>query len=190
VPSLLDRRVRAPPLRAEPLRARPGPTAPVRVVVVTGASSGIGAATSRRLPEHGYRVRAVARRADRLAGLAHGSVSDPRRAGITPVAADLTDDASLVVLVERVRAETGRVDVLVNNAGYGAYGAVEDVPLNDGRAQFEVNLFASARLVQLVLPAMRERGSDRIINVSSLGGKIYEPMGSWYHSTKYRWPVA
>jgi short-subunit dehydrogenase len=153
--------------------------------IVTGASSGIGAAAAERLAARGYRVYAVARRADRLHLLAAGSSPDPRRPGITAVAADLTRDAALVALVEQVTGETGRIDVLVNNAGFGAYGALEDVPLVEGRAQFEVNLFAPARLIQLSLPAMRSRGSGRIVNVSSIGGVIYEPLGAWYHSTKF-----
>jgi short-subunit dehydrogenase len=153
--------------------------------IVTGASSGIGACTAQQLADRGYRVYAVARRADRLAALAGVREPDPRRPGITPVSVDLTDDDQLVALVDRVTDETGRIDVLVNNAGYGAYGAVEDVPLEEGRAQFEVNLFAPARLVQLCLPGMRGRGSGRIVNLSSIGGKIYEPLGGWYHSTKF-----
>jgi NAD(P)-dependent dehydrogenase (short-subunit alcohol dehydrogenase family) len=154
-------------------------------VIVTGASSGIGAATARRFSDGGYRVYAVARRTERLARLAATSTANPRQPGITPVVADLTSDASLVALVQQVTDETGRIDVLVNNAGYGAYGAVEDVSVEEGRAQFEVNLFAPARLVQLVLPHMRSRRAGRIVNISSIGGKIYEPLGGWYHSTKY-----
>jgi NAD(P)-dependent dehydrogenase (short-subunit alcohol dehydrogenase family) len=130
-------------------------------------------------------VYATARRADRLAALTRGSSTDPSTPGITAVSADLADDAGLVALVQRVADETGRLDVLVNNAGYGAYGALEDVPLEEGRAQFEVNLFAPARLVQLALPLMRSRGAGRIVNVSSIGGKVYEPLGGWYHSTKF-----
>jgi len=81
--------------------------------------------------------------------------------------------------------ERGAIDVLVNNAGFGSYGALEDVPIDDARYQFEVNVFGLARLTQLVLPAMRAQGSGRIINISSIGGKIYEPLGAWYHATKF-----
>jgi short-subunit dehydrogenase len=87
--------------------------------------------------------------------------------------------------IERIIAEQGRIDVLVNNAGYGSYGAVEDVPLEEARRQFEVNLFGLARLVQLVTPHMREQKSGRIINISSIGAVIYEPFGAWYHATKF-----
>jgi len=107
------------------------------------------------------------------------------RDGIRVVKVDVTDDASMIALVDRVISETGRVDVLVNNAGYGSYGAVEDVPLAEARRQFEVNVFGLARLTQLVLPHMRERRAGRIINISSIGGKIYEPLGGWYHATKF-----
>src|SRR3954466_9640570 len=117
------------------------------VALVTGASSGSGAATARRLHELGYDVFATARRTDRLATLADG--------GIRTVAADLTDDDAVVALVDGVIAAAGRIDVLVNNAGYGSYGSVEDVPLAEARRQFEVNLFGLARLPQLVTPGMR-----------------------------------
>jgi NAD(P)-dependent dehydrogenase (short-subunit alcohol dehydrogenase family) len=148
-----------------------------RVAIVTGASSGIGEATARRLQALGYTVYAVARRVDRMAGLAGD--------GIRVLGVDVTDDASLTALVDRIVADTGRIDVLVNNAGYGSYGAVEDVPLAEARRQFEVNVFGLARLTQLVLPHMRERRSGHVVNISSVGGKIYEPLGGWYHATKF-----
>ncbi|GAA1739390.1 oxidoreductase [Luedemannella helvata] len=147
------------------------------VAIVTGASAGIGAATARLLRERGFTVYALARRLDRMAPLAE--------LGIHCVRVDITDDAALVALVDRVVAETGRVDVLVNNAGYGSFGAVEEVPLEEARRQFEVNVFAAARLCQLVLPHLRARGSGRIINVSSVGARMYQPLGGWYHATKY-----
>src|SRR4051812_21547014 len=147
------------------------------VALVTGASSGIGAATAHRLRELGYDVFATARRTDRLATLAAG--------GIGTVAADLTDDDAVVALVDEVIGAAGRIDVLVNNAGYGSYGSVEDVPLAEARRQFEVNVFALARLTQLVLPHMRQRRSGRIVNISSMGGRFHEPLGGWYHATKF-----
>jgi NAD(P)-dependent dehydrogenase (short-subunit alcohol dehydrogenase family) len=148
-----------------------------KVALVTGASSGIGEETARMLQEAGFATYAVARRVDRMAGLAEK--------GVTTFAMDVTDDASMVAGIERIMAEEGRIDVLVNNAGYGSYGAVEDVPIDEARRQFEVNVFGLARLTQLVTPHMRGQGSGRIINVSSIGGKFYEPLGAWYHATKF-----
>ena len=144
---------------------------------MTGGSSGIGEETARRLRRAGFGVYAVARRLDRLAGL--------ERDGVRVFGMDVTDDASMTSGVERILGDTGRIDVLVNNAGYGSYGAVEDVPIDEARRQFEVNLFGLARLTQLVTPAMRHNGGGRIINISSIGGVIYEPFGAWYHATKF-----
>ena len=148
-----------------------------RVVLVTGASSGIGADTARRLQALGYIVYGAARRTDRLQALAAD--------GIRPLAMDVTDDASMSAVVNRILEETGRIDVLVNNAGYGSYGAIEDVPIDEARRQFEVNVFGLARLTQLVSPHMRTRGSGTIINISSIGGRLTTPLGGWYHATKY-----
>ncbi len=148
-----------------------------RVALVTGASSGIGEATARRLHDAGFTTYAVARRVDRMGALAD--------TGITTFAMDVTDDASMTAGIERIVGERGRIDVLVNNAGYGSYGAVENVPIDEARRQFEVNVFGLARLIQLVTPHMRERRSGRIINISSVGGKYYEPLGAWYHATKF-----
>ena len=119
----------------------------------------------------------VARRTDRMQAL--------RDSGIKTLTMDVTDEESTASGVKQILAEAGRIDVLVNNAGYGSYGAVEDVPLEEARRQFEVNLFGAARLIQLVLPTMRDRGSGTIINISSMGGKIYGPFGAWYHGTKF-----
>ncbi len=148
-----------------------------RVVLVTGASSGIGEQAALRLRKAGLTVYAVARRVDRMAAL--------ERAGVTTFAMDVTDDASMVAGVQRILDERGRLDVLVNNAGYGAYGAVEDVPIDEARRQFEVNVFGLARLVQLVTPHMRAQRTGRIVNISSIGGRFYEPLGAWYHATKF-----
>jgi NAD(P)-dependent dehydrogenase (short-subunit alcohol dehydrogenase family) len=148
-----------------------------RVALVTGGSSGIGERTAIRLTEAGFTTYAVARRVDRMEGL--------QQAGVTTFAMDVTDDASMGAGIERILGEHGRVDVLVNNAGYGSYGAVENVSIDEGRRQFEVNVFGLARLIQLVTPGMREHRSGRIVNVSSIGGKFYEPMGAWYHATKF-----
>ncbi|MGA8246289.1 MAG: oxidoreductase [Nocardioides sp.] len=148
-----------------------------RVAMVTGGSSGIGEQTALRLQAAGFTTYAVARRVERMQPL--------DAAGVTAFAMDVTDDASMVAGIERVIEEQGRIDVLVNNAGYGSYGAVEDVPIDEARRQFEVNVFGLARLTQLVTPHMREQGSGRIINVGSIGGKFYEPLGAWYHATKF-----
>ncbi|HEY6686614.1 MAG TPA: oxidoreductase [Propionibacteriaceae bacterium] len=148
-----------------------------KTALITGASSGIGEATALQLAELGYTVYAGARRVERMSDLADR--------GIRTRAVDVTDDATMVALVEAIIAETGRIDVLINNAGYGSYGALEDVPMEEARRQFEVNLFGLARLTQLVLPQMRAQRDGYIVNVSSMGGKIWEPLGSWYHASKF-----
>jgi len=148
-----------------------------QVAFVTGASSGIGAATVRALLQHGWSVYAGARRVDRMRELAD--------AGATVLALDVGDEASMIAAIDAIKSDAGRLDALVNNAGYGSYGSLEDVPLAEGRRQFEVNVFGLARLTQLVLPMMRTQGRGRIVNVSSIGGKMYEPFGSWYHATKF-----
>lgn len=148
-----------------------------KVAIVTGASAGIGEATARRLHELGFTVYAAARRVERMQHLAE--------LGIRILKTDVTVDGDLVALVDQVVAETGRIDVLVNNAGYGSYGALEEVPMDEARRQFEVNVFALARLTQLVLPHLRRQGSGHVVNVSSMGAHFGEPLGSWYHATKY-----
>jgi len=154
-----------------------------RVALVTGASSGIGEQTALRLHDAGFEVYAVARRLELMQGLAD--------AGIHVFAMDVTDDASMTSGIQRIIDEQGRIDVLVNNAGYGSYGAVKDVPIDEARRQFEVNVFGLARLTQLVTPYMRRVAAEplaqrcRIVNISSVGGKFYEPLGAWYHATKF-----
>ena len=148
-----------------------------KTVLVTGASSGIGEETVKGLLAAGYTVYAGARRVDRMRPLAE--------AGAHLIELDVTDDVSLSAAVGTVLRESGRVDVLINNAGYGSYGALEDVPLDEGRRQFDVNIFGLARLTQLVLPTMRAQRSGRIVNISSIGGKFGEPFGCWYHATKF-----
>jgi NAD(P)-dependent dehydrogenase (short-subunit alcohol dehydrogenase family) len=156
---------------------QPMPENSHKTVLITGASSGIGEAAALHLAELGYTVYAGARRLERM--------SDLVDRGIRTKTVDVTDDASMTALVEAIIAETGRIDVLVNNAGYGLYGALEDVPIEEARRQFDVNLFGLARLTQLVLPHMRQQHDGYIVNVSSMGGKIWEPLGSWYHASKF-----
>ena len=148
-----------------------------RTVLVTGASSGIGKDTAATLLREGYAVYAAARRVEHM--------RDLESQGAVALRMDVTSEADLAAAVERITAERGGVDVLVNNAGFGLYGAVEDIPLADARYQFEVNLFGLARLTQLVLPHMRARGWGRIVNISSVGGRVYTPLGSWYYATKH-----
>ena len=148
-----------------------------KVALVTGGSSGIGEATALKLHELGYTTYAAARRMQRMEHLT--------KAGIRPLAMDVTDEESLQSGVKHILAEEGRIDVLVNAAGYGSYGALEDVPLAEARDQFEVNVFGAARLTQLVLSHMRDQRSGTIVNITSMGGKIYTPLGGWYHATKF-----
>lgn len=147
------------------------------VALVTGASSGMGKEIARRLIQDGYCVYAAARTVEKMVDL--GSL------GATPIAMDISKDADIVAAVRQITAEVGGIDILVNNAGFGLYGAVEDISLEEARYQFEVNLFGVARLTQLVLPEMRKRRQGKIVNISSMGGKIYTPLGAWYHATKH-----
>jgi NAD(P)-dependent dehydrogenase (short-subunit alcohol dehydrogenase family) len=148
-----------------------------KIVLITGASSGIGRATAFELLQAGHTVYGAARRLESMEAL--------NAAGGHVIAADVTNDADLEQLVQTVLSEQGRIDVLVNCAGFGLYGAAEDVPLADAHYQFDVNLFGPARLIQLVLPHMRSQGAGTIINVSSMGGAIAFPLGAWYHASKH-----
>ncbi|MGW0506674.1 oxidoreductase [Micromonospora sp. NPDC003241] len=148
-----------------------------KTALVTGASSGIGEAAARRLQELGFIVYGAARRVDRLQPLAAH--------GVRPLVMDVTDDESMTNGITKIVTETGGIDVLVNNAGYGSYGAIEDVPLDEARRQFEVNVFGAMRLTQLVLPHMRTQRGGTIVNITSMGGKIHTPLGGWYHGTKF-----
>lgn len=145
------------------------------VIFITGASSGIGKSTALQLAQAGHTVYGAARRVEAIEAIA----------GVHAVRLDLTDDASIQAAVAQVLAEAGHIDVLINNAGYGSYGAVEEVPLADVRRQFEVNLFGVAALTQAVLPGMRAQHHGRIINTSSMGGRFTTYFGAWYHATKY-----
>jgi NAD(P)-dependent dehydrogenase (short-subunit alcohol dehydrogenase family) len=147
------------------------------VALVTGASAGIGRAIVRRLLQDGWVVYGAARRVEKMADLLHDG------AKVLPL--DVTNEASIQSAVQTVLAAEGHIDALVNNAGYGSYGAIEDVPMDEARRQFEVNVFGLARLCQLVLPGMRKQRSGTIVNISSMGGRIWMPIGGWYHATKH-----
>jgi len=148
-----------------------------KVALVTGASSGIGKATALELRDKGFTVYGAARRMDKLKEL--------EEKGIRAIELDVTDDDSMVECVDKIHKVEGRLDILVNNAGYGSYGAIEDVPMEEARRQLEVNVFGLARMTQLVLPKMRENKYGKIVNISSMGGRIWTPLGGWYHTTKF-----
>ncbi len=148
-----------------------------KVALVTGASSGIGKATAKQLLKDGLVVYVAARRLEQM--------QDLETLGAKALKMDITYNEDVKRVVNTIIEEQGKVDVLVNNAGYAIYGAVEDTSIEDARRQFEVNLFGLARLTQLILPHMRKQKSGRVINVSSVGGKIYTPLGAWYHATKH-----
>ncbi len=150
---------------------------PSKAVLITGCSSGIGRATALRLARAGWRVYATARRPEALAEL--------RDAGAQTLALDVTDEGSMRAAVDRVEALDGAVGVLINNAGYSQSGAIETVPLEAVRRQFETNVFGLVRLTQLVLPMMRAQRWGRIVNVGSMGGRLSFPGGGHYHATKH-----
>src|SRR6266496_1233772 len=152
-------------------------SSPSQAVLVTGCSSGIGRATALHLAQRGHTVYASARRPD--------SIADLEQQGCRLLALDVTDEASMQEAVRAVEAEHGAVGALVNNAGYSQSGAVESVPLDVVRRQFETNVFGLVRMCQLVLPAMRAQGAGRIVNVSSMGANFTFPGGGFYHATKY-----
>jgi short-subunit dehydrogenase len=154
-----------------------------QVIIITGASAGIGEATARRLARGGAKVVITARRPDRLETLAREI--DPSGTRVLAVAGDITSDTDRRKLVEAALAKFGRIDGLVNNAGYGTRGPVEIAPIDVIRKNYETNVFSLIALTQLVLPAMRERGSGCIVNIGSVAGKIARPLSSIYDSTKH-----
>jgi NADP-dependent 3-hydroxy acid dehydrogenase YdfG len=148
-----------------------------KAVLITGCSTGIGRATAELLAEKGYNVYATARRQE--------SIEDLAQKGCKVMPLDVTDETSMQTGVRAVVDAEGAVGALVNNAGYSQSGAVEDVPLDDVRRQFETNVFGLIRMCQLVLPGMRAQGYGRIVNLSSMGGKVVFPGGGIYHGTKH-----
>lgn len=149
----------------------------VKTVLVTGASAGIGRATAIHLAQNGYRVYGAARRMEKLQEL--------KAYGIKPIALDVSDDENMISCFHHIFSEAGSIDILVNCAGLGSYGALEDVPIAEAKNQLEINLFGTARLIQLVLPGMRKNKFGKIVTISSIGGKVGLPMGSWYHASKF-----
>lgn len=148
-----------------------------KVALVTGASSGIGEAIAKQLITDGLTVYVAARRVDRM--------KDLQDLGAIALPMDITKEDEVAAAVETIARNHGGVDVLVNNAGFALMGAMEDTSMDDARYQFEVNLFGLARLTQLVLPSMRAKGFGRIVNLSSLAGRLFMPLGSWYYASKH-----
>ena len=146
-------------------------------VLISGCSSGIGAATAEALVRAGHIVYATAREIDTLADL--------EALGCHPLTLDVTSEDSMIAAVRAVETEHGQVGTLINNAGYPDYGPIEEADLQRVRTMFETNVFGLARLTQLVLPAMRRARSGRIVNIGSMGGRITFPVGGFYHATKY-----
>src|SRR5687768_15581696 len=144
-------------------------------VLITGCSTGIGRATAERLAARGWTVYASARRPETIADLT----------GCRQLQLDVTDETSMKAAVKAILDEHPAIGALVNNAGYGIHGAFETIEVEEARRQFETNFFGLARLSQLVLPSMREAGAGRIVNVSSMGGKITFPGGGYYHASKH-----
>lgn len=148
-----------------------------KVILVTGASSGMGKDAALTLLERGHTVYGAARRVEQMKDLVEK--------GGYALKMDVTSKDQIVDAVQEIMKEQGKLDVLVNNAGYAVYGSVEDITMEEARRQFDVNIFGVARLTKEVLPHMRSAGKGTIINLSSMGGRIYTPFGAWYHATKH-----
>lgn len=148
-----------------------------QTVLVTGASSGMGKAFAKALLGEGHTVYVAARRIDAMQDLA--------KLGAIALEMDITNEEQVQRAFEKISQNHHGLDVLINNAGFGLYGAMEDIRIEEARYQFEVNLFGLARVTQMALPYMRSRRAGKIINISSMGGKMYTPLGAWYHATKH-----
>ena len=148
-----------------------------KVILITGASSGIGLDTARMLASKGCKVYGAARRVELMEPL--------KELGVVPLHIDLTDTASMQKCVNTILEAEGRIDTLVNNAGYGQLGPIECVPIEDARKQMEVNVFGIAQLCSMVIPAMRAAHSGRIVNLSSIAGKAVIYFGGWYNVSKF-----
>ncbi len=145
--------------------------------MITGASSGIGKETAKRLLARHFRVYAVARRLE--------AMEDLRTLGAEVLHMDVTNEASVYRTMEILLQKEGRIDILINNAGFGSTGSLEEVPLPEAQGQFDVNVFGLMRVTQAALPAMRAQGAGRIINLSSVGGQFATPLSGWYNATKF-----
>lgn len=148
-----------------------------KVILITGASSGMGKETARKLIQQGHSVYTVARRIDLM--------QDLKTMGGYPMQMDVTNEDDIEKIVNTIIQKESKIDVLWNNAGYGLYGSVEDVPLAEARKEMEVNVFGMAAVTQKVVPHMRKQNAGLIINTSSMGGKMYFPLGAWYHASKH-----
>lgn len=148
-----------------------------KVAIVTGASAGIGKATALQLQKDGYTVYGAARRIEKMKYL--------ETQGIKIISLDVTKEESMVKCIDTILKNEGRIDVLVNNAGYGNFATIEETPMDVVKSQYEVNVFGLGRMIQLVVPIMRKQGSGSIVNISSVGGKMTTPFGGWYQSTKH-----
>ncbi|MFC4651692.1 SDR family NAD(P)-dependent oxidoreductase [Lactococcus nasutitermitis] len=145
-----------------------------KVVVITGASNGMGFEAAKLFASKGWQVFAGARRVEKI----------PTAKNITALKLDVTVSESNHSFIQSILDKTGRIDVLINNAGYGEYGPAEEIPMENIRKQFETNFFGAVELSQLVLPTMRTQKFGRIVNISSIGGDLYMPLGAFYHATK------
>ena len=148
-----------------------------KVILITGASSGIGKDTAISLIKHGHVVYGAARRLEMM--------QDIIQAGGHAIKMDILKEKNIDDVVNQIINEQNRIDVLINNAGYGLWGAVETISIDEAKRQFDVNIFGLAYLTKKIIPFMREQKSGKIINMSSMGGKVYTPFGAWYHATKY-----
>lgn len=145
-----------------------------KVVAITGASSGMGKAAAELFAQQGWIVYGGARRVERI----------PAATNIHPIKLDVTNSSSNQYFIETIINEQGRLDVLINDAGYGENGPVEDITMEKAHRQFDTNFFGAAELAKLALPIMRQQGHGRIVNVSSIGGDIYSPLAAYYHASK------
>ncbi len=148
-----------------------------KVILITGASSGIGKDTALSLIKEGHVVYGAARRLEMM--------QDIIQAGGHAIKMDILKERNIDEVVNQIVKEQNRIDVLINNAGYGLWGAVETISIAEAKRQFDVNIFGLAYLTKKIIPLMRKQKSGKIINMSSMGGKVYTPFGAWYHATKY-----